>query len=86
MRDGIAVKTLWGDLAWQLGGHEAYQRVQGSDESGTAPDATVLQELLRQYQSVAILADELVRYLGQFQDGTSYSGGTFESNLALCRI
>lgn len=82
MRDGIAVKTLWGDLAWQLGGQEAYQQVQGSDESGTAPDATVLQELLRQYQPVVILADELVRYLGQFQDGISYSGGTFESNLA----
>jgi predicted AAA+ superfamily ATPase len=27
--DGTVVRTLWGELAWQLGGKKAFARVQG---------------------------------------------------------
>jgi predicted AAA+ superfamily ATPase len=33
--DGAAIHTLWGELAWQLGGAEAYARVAESDRAGT---------------------------------------------------
>ena len=36
-RDGQAVRTLWGDLAWQLGGAEGYALVADADTSGTSP-------------------------------------------------
>jgi hypothetical protein len=40
----------------------------------------VLQELLEKYAPCVILMDELVAYVGQFEDGKALSGGTFESN------
>ena len=31
------VRTLWGELAWQLGGPEAFARVAADDEHATSP-------------------------------------------------
>jgi predicted AAA+ superfamily ATPase len=31
-RDGTVVHTLWGELAWQLGGKKAFQRLRADDE------------------------------------------------------
>jgi len=30
--DGTVVKTLWGELAWQLGGKKAFKRLAADDE------------------------------------------------------
>jgi predicted AAA+ superfamily ATPase len=81
-RDGVSVRTIWGELAWQLGGKAAYEQVRGADESGTSPGKDVLEQLLKQYAPVAILVDELVRYVAQFEEGKSLTGGTFDSNLS----
>lgn len=35
--DGTVVRTLWGELAWQLGGREAYEAVRADDEKATSP-------------------------------------------------
>lgn len=78
---GLTVRTLWGELAWQLGGVEAYRRVEESDANGTAPSSEVLEQLLSSQEPVVILVDELVAYVRQFEEGRSYPGGTFESNL-----
>jgi predicted AAA+ superfamily ATPase len=81
-RTGDAVRrTLWGELAWQLGGADALARVADSDANGTAPDSTLLESLLSAQAPVVVLVDELVAYLRQFEDGRSYPGGTFDSNL-----
>ncbi len=74
-------RTLWGEFAWQLGGVEALAKVAESDENGTAPDASLIETLLEPQQPVVVLIDELVAYLRQFEDGRSYPGGTFDSNL-----
>jgi hypothetical protein len=31
------VRTLWGELAWQLGGKRAFERVRADDENATSP-------------------------------------------------
>jgi predicted AAA+ superfamily ATPase len=74
------IKTLWGELAWQLGKSEGFDLVRENDANGTAPSKKVLQQLLEQYAPCVILMDELVAYVGQFEDGKALSGGTFESN------
>lgn len=79
--DGLEVRTLWGEMAWQLGGREAFEQIAESDANGTAPDASLIERLLAAHQPVVMLVDELVAYLRQFEDGRSYSGGTFDSNL-----
>src|SRR5207248_2909655 len=33
--DGTVVRTLWGEIAWQLGGKEGYRLVKENDERAT---------------------------------------------------
>ena len=81
-RDGQAIRTLWGDLAWQLGGAEGYALVADADASGTSPGKAVLETLLSRYAPCVILIDELVAYVRQFEEGKTLTGGSFDSNLS----
>jgi len=76
------IKTLWGELAWQLGGGEGFALVAGADATGTSPGKDVLKDLMEKYAPCVILIDELVAYIRQFQDGQPLSGGSFDSNLS----
>lgn len=64
--DGTVLKTLWGELAHQLGGAAAYERVRAADESGVPPGKDALVELLRaevaRGAKPLILMDELLVY------------------------
>lgn len=80
-RGGVKIHTMWGELAWQLGGDEAYARVKEADVSGTSPGKEVLAKLLADHSPCVVLVDELVAYLRQFEEGKSYTGGTYDSNL-----
>ncbi|WP_115710943.1 ATP-binding protein [Legionella sainthelensi] len=80
-RNNIKVHTMWGELAVQLGGQEAYEFVKDADLSGTSPGKVVIESLLLKYAPCVILIDELVAYIRQFEEGMSLSGGTFDSNL-----
>jgi predicted AAA+ superfamily ATPase len=82
VRDGQSIRTLWGDLAWQLGKAEGYALVADADASGTSPGKAVLENLLSRYAPCVILIDELVAYVRQFEDGKTLTGGSFDSNLS----
>lgn len=77
----VTVHTLWGDLAYQLGGAEGYALVADADVSGTSPGKAVLEALLSRFAPCVILIDELVAYIRQFEEGKALTGGTFDSNL-----
>jgi len=77
-----AIRTLWGELAWQLGGAEGFQLVAESDAAGTSPGKEVLQTLLERFAPCVVLMDELVAYIGQLEESRPMTGGTFESNVA----
>src|SRR5208282_958291 len=62
--DGTIVHTLWGELAWQLGGKKAFERVRADDEKATSP-GDVLRELFNEYGPCLILIDEWVAYARQ---------------------
>ncbi len=81
-RGGKSMRTLWGDLAWQLGEAEGYALVADADASGTSPGKAVLETLLSRYAPCVILVDELVAYVRQFEEGRALTGGTFDSNLS----
>jgi hypothetical protein len=61
--DGLTVRTLWGELAFQLGGKEGYEMVADADEARTAPGGELLTRVLQRYQPVLILMDEVLEYL-----------------------
>ncbi len=76
------IKTLWGEMAWQLGSSAGFAMVKEADETGTSPGKDTLRELMAKYAPCVILIDELVAYFRQFQDGQLLSGGTYDSNLS----
>lgn len=76
------INTLWGDLAWQLGGEAGYALVKESDTTGTSPGKNVLKTLLETYAPCVVLIDELVAYIRQFPNGQTLSGGSYDSNLS----
>lgn len=84
-RGKTVIKTLWGELAWQLGGSEGYALVKDADGNGTSPGKDVLRQLLETYSPCVVLMDELVAYIRQFPAGQTLSGGTFESNISFAQ-
>ena len=79
---GQKVNTLWGELAWQLGGAAGYELVKDCDQSGTSPGKQVLTKLLEQSAPCVILVDELLAFMRQFEYGKSYVAGTYDSNVS----
>ena len=76
------IRTLWGELAWQLGQAEGFALVQECDANGTSPGKDVLCALLARYAPCVVLLDELVVYIRQFVESQPLSGGTYDSNLS----
>lgn len=76
------IRTLWGELAWQLGKSDGFALVQEADSNGTSPGKDVLVELLARFAPCVVLLDELVVYMRQFAEGQTLSGGTYDSNLS----
>ncbi len=81
-RGRVEVRTLWGEIAYQIGGEDAYSMLAESDKNGTSPGKETLTNIFTKYGPVVILVDELVAYVRQLEEGKSYPGGTFESNLS----
>lgn len=77
-----SIRTLWGELAWQLGQAEGFAMVQEADANGTSPGKDVLCALLTRYAPCVVLLDELVVYIRQFVESQPISGGTYDSNLS----
>lgn len=59
--DGIHTRTLWGELAFQLGGKELYQRVAANDQNRTVPQG-IFTEILERAAPCLILLDEIADY------------------------
>ena len=65
------LNTLWGVMAYQLGGQDAYEIVGEAARGGTAPGGGQLDQLLEHVGPCVILMDELVAYVrnaGEAQD------------------
>lgn len=82
--DGTVVRTLWGELAWQLGGRAAYDRLRADDERATSP-GDVLRELFNDYGPCLILIDEWVAYARQLHEASDLPGGSFETHFTFAQ-
>jgi len=70
--------TLWGELAYQLGGKPGYELVRKSDEQRVAPGTQVWEKLIGD-QPALLMIDEIAYYL-RVARGAKYQAG--ESHLA----
>ena len=78
---GIMTRTLWGNIAAQLGGQEGYEIVQAADKKSVAPGADDLTTLLNEFGPVIILIDELVAYTRNIYGVNGLPAGSFDANL-----
>src|SRR5437667_3894143 len=83
--DGTVVRTLWGELAWQLGKKKAFKRIQADDERATSP-GDALRELLNEYGPCLILIDEWVAYARQLHDQGDLPAGNFETQFSFAQV
>lgn len=54
--------TLWGDIAYQIGGIEAYRVVETADLTGVSPGSDTILQLLENYGPALLIIDELVAF------------------------
>ncbi len=82
--DGTVVRTLWGEIAYQLGGAKAFARIASDDEKATSP-GDVLRELFVEYGPCLVLVDEWVAYARQLHDQSDLPAGSFETQFTFAQ-
>jgi predicted AAA+ superfamily ATPase len=90
--DGTVVRTLWGELAWQLGfaagevreAKKAFNRIRADDEKATNPGDR-LRELFNEYGPCLVLVDEWVAYARQLHDQGELPAGSFETQFSFAQ-
>ncbi len=83
--EGAEIRTLWGELAWQLGGPEGFARVAEADRAGVPPGADALRGLLAAYAPVVVLVDEWVTYARLQWGKDALPGGSFDAALSFAQ-
>ena len=81
---GRSIRTLWGNLAFDLLGTAGFDMVAESDSKGVAPGKELLGALLAKASPCVILLDELVAYYRQL-DKPDLPGGTYDANLSFAQ-
>ncbi|MCJ2542490.1 Swt1 family HEPN domain-containing protein [Thermostichus vulcanus] len=78
------IRTLWGELAWQLGGAEGYELVRQADETSTNP-GDALKVLFNRFSPCLVLIDEWVSYARQLHDQNDIAGGSFDTQFTFAQ-
>ncbi len=85
--DGTQVRTLWGEIAWQLAGAEGFALVAEEDLSGANPGEKLI-ELFRLAGPSVILIDEWVAYARQLpsrENDPRLVGGDFDTQFTFAQ-
>jgi len=82
--DGTQVNTVWGELAWQFGGPQAFALVARADADRTHP-GEALHDLLAAYSPAVILIDEWVAYARSLVGRDDLAGGTFDDQFTFAQ-
>jgi predicted AAA+ superfamily ATPase len=77
--DGTVVRTMWGELAYQIAGRDGYELVRQADETATNP-GDALRELFETCTPCLVLIDEWVAYARGLYQKYDLPGGSFETH------
>ena len=85
--EGVEVHTMWGEIAYQLGGADGYRMVEEADRTATNPGESLV-SLFRRYGPVMILIDEWVAYarnLPMRDEGRRVPAGDFDTQFTFAQ-
>jgi predicted AAA+ superfamily ATPase len=83
--EGTEIRTLWGELAWRLGGAAAFATLAEADRTAVPPGADALRALLAAHAPVVVLVDEWVTYARLQWGKDDLPGGTFDAALSFAQ-
>lgn len=82
----VTTHTLWGEMAYQLGGLAGYQKVESNDLHGVSPGADTLLDLLDQFGPCLIIIDELVAYARNLYRVSDLPAGSFDNVMTFIQV
>lgn len=82
--DGTKVRTLWGELAWQMGGRSSFDLIAEADASSSSP-GEALRLLLEKHSPCLILIDEWVAYARQLYLDPTMPAGSFDTHFTFAQ-
>lgn len=83
--DGVQIKTLWGEMAYQLGGKRAYDLVAKNDAKMVSPGEETLAKVLRLVGPCVILFDETLHYVDKVSSLKGAEGDLAKQTVAFLR-
>ncbi len=83
--DGTETRTLWGEMAWQLGGAAGYAMVAEADRAGVNPGSQVFTELFDRFGPCLVLVDEWVAYARNLRGVSGLPAGSFDANTSFAQ-
>jgi predicted AAA+ superfamily ATPase len=84
-KDGTVVRTMWGELAWQLLKKDGYDLVAEADRKGVSPGSAALRDLFTLSEPCLVLIDEWVAHARQLVGKDDLPAGTFDSNFSFAQ-
>jgi predicted AAA+ superfamily ATPase len=82
--DGTTIRTIWGEIAWQLGDKAGYEMIRADDEKATNP-GDKMKEVFNKFSPCLILIDEWVAYARQLHEGSVLPAGTFDTQFTFAQ-
>ena len=82
--DGTVIRTIWGEIAWQLGGKVGYEMIRADDENATNP-GDKMKVLFNKFSPCLVLIDEWVAYARQLHEGSDLPAGTFDTQFTFAQ-
>ncbi|MDP9475319.1 MAG: DUF499 domain-containing protein, partial [Actinomycetota bacterium] len=79
--EGATTRTLWGEMAYRLGGVEGYELVAEADRQSVAPGSATLKRLFDEHGPALVLIDELVAFVRNIYGHDGLAAGSFDSNI-----
>jgi len=61
--EGLRIRTLWGEIFYQLGGKEAFKLIESDDRERVSPGTEKIGRLIASLEPTIIMLDETVQYL-----------------------
>ncbi len=83
--EGITIRSLWGEMAYQLGGAEAFALVAEHDARLVSPGIELLRQVIERAGPSAILLDETLHYIDKVSSIKGAEGDLARQTVAFLR-